>query len=360
MGYSGKHKEINILLGTILFWFLAIFAYDIFRRLGIEEMPGVLVTNPITRSENLMFTSILSVITGILYYSFERIIEIPKLKRKSIGFQLGIKIASYAVLLTIVINTGLHMLNQIFENQVVYPQKGLLRSGAVWSFVLYFTLCSAIFSFLKLVNEKFGHGVMWKMLTGRYMKPRVEKKIFMFLDLRSSTKLAETLGYQTYSTLIQECFYDLNEVVAKTSAEIYQYVGDEAVLIWDFEKGVRQHECIDLYFLFRNRIHERKDFYQDNFGIIPEFKAGLHGGDLMVAEVGVVKKDIAYHGDVINTTARIQSMCNELQSSLLISNHLYKALNESEGYEFEYKGDFKLKGKESQTGLHSIELHQTR
>lgn len=355
MGYSNSRKELQTLAGTILFWFLAIFAYDIFRRLGIEEMPGVLVTDPISRGENLLFTTVLSLLTGVLYYLFERIIENPKMKRKSIGFQLASKIGAYALLLTIVINTGLHMLNQIFEDPIIYPQGELIRSGAVWSFILYFTLCSTLLSFLKLVNEKFGPGVLWKMLTGKYMKPRVERKIFMFLDLRSSTKLAEQLGHQKYSALIQECFYDLNEVVASSNAEIYQYVGDEAVLIWDFDRGVREHECIDLYFAFRNRIYSKKEFYQEKYGVLPEFKAGLHGGDLMVAEVGVVKKDIAYHGDVINTTARIQSMCNELKASLLISDHLLEALSKKRDYNYIFKGQFTLKGKELQTGLHSIE-----
>jgi adenylate cyclase len=360
MGYSGKRKELNSLIGTILFWFIVILAYDIFRRLGIEEMPGILVTNPISRQENFIFTAIMSVITGILYYTFDRILDHPKLKRKSIGFQFVLEFGSFALLITIVLNLGLYFLNLLFDNQFVYPANGMLRSGAVWSFIIYFTLCSAIFSLLKLVNEKFGHGVLWDMMTGKYMKPRVEKKIFMFLDLRSSTNLAENLGYRKYSSLIQECFYDLNDVVAKTSAEIYQYVGDEVVLIWDFEKGIKQHECIDLYFLFRNRINERRDHYLNTYGVVPEFKAGLHGGNLMVAEVGVVKKDIAYHGDVINTTARIQSMCNELKSSFLISNHLLEALSEKGSYSFEFKGDFVLKGKETQTGLHSINKLDTQ
>ena len=46
----------------------------------------------------------------------------------------------------------------------------------------------------------------------------------------------------------------------------------------------------------------------------------------MVAEVGVVKKEVAYHGDVINTSARIQAECNKHKVPILISEELLNDL----------------------------------
>ena len=66
--------------------------------------------------------------------------------------------------------------------------------------------------------------------------------------------------------------------------------------------------------------------YIDDFGRLPEFKAGVHGGKVMAAEVGTVKKKIAYHGDVLNTTARIQDQCNAFQQKLLVSKALLNEL----------------------------------
>ncbi len=192
------------------------------------------------------------------------------------------------------------------------------------------------------------------MVLGKYRKPSVEKKIFMFLDLKSSTTLAEQLGYLTYSRLIQQCFYDLNEIIQQYNGQIYQYVGDEAVICWDYEKGIKENACIDFYFDFKRKLYERKEFYTSEFGVLPEFKAGLHGGELVVTEVGVVKREIAYHGDVINTTARIQDQCNALEKELLISDDLFKDLQLHQKYLPSHLGEIMLKGKGVPVQLHSV------
>ena len=59
---------------------------------------------------------------------------------------------------------------------------------------------------------------------------------------------------------------------------------------------------------------------------MPEFKAGLHYGHVMAGEVGVVKRDIAFSGDVLNTTARIQEKCNEFGVDILLSKNLLDKL----------------------------------
>ena len=66
----------------------------------------------------------------------------------------------------------------------------------------------------------------------------------MFLDLKSSTTHAEQLGHIKYSQLIQDCFYELTEVVTRREAQIYQYVGDEIVLTWPYEKGIKNKSSV--------------------------------------------------------------------------------------------------------------------
>jgi adenylate cyclase len=48
----------------------------------------------------------------------------------------------------------------------------------------------------------------------------------------------------------------------------------------------------------------------------------VHLGDVTVSEVGVIKREIAYHSDVLNTAARIQGKCNEFEAGLLVSEEL--------------------------------------
>jgi len=74
------------------------------------------------------------------------------------------------------------------------------------------------------------------------------------------------------------------------------------------------------------------------------------------AEVSKYKKEIAYHGDTINTAARIQGKCNELKQELLISKHLRNDLSGA-GILLDKLGRIALKGKEKDFLLYAV--HQT-
>ncbi len=52
----------------------------------------------------------------------------------------------------------------------------------------------------------------------------------MFLDIKSSTTIAEQLGLENYYSLLNYFFHEISELVRSTKAEIYQYIGDEVVL----------------------------------------------------------------------------------------------------------------------------------
>ena len=225
------------------------------------------------------------------------------------------------------------------------------------SFAIYFYIVSVdIFMFnLRQINLFLGSNNLWKLLRGKYYSPREEERIFMFLDLHSSTKHAEVLGHIKYSKMIQDCFNDLG-VVIENESEIYQYVGDEVILTWKLQNGLRNHNCINAYFNFKQQLDKKQDYYLEKYNCKPYFKAGLNSGLVTVTEIGKYKKEIAYHGDPINTAARIQGKCNELNQELLISENLKNKLTDS-SYAFNKLGSVDLKGKKKQVALYAV--HKT-
>jgi adenylate cyclase len=148
----------------------------------------------------------------------------------------------------------------------------------------------------------------------------------MFLDLKSSTTLAEKLGGQKYFSLLNTFFRDISEPILEREAEIYQYVGDEVVLTWPVKSGFSGANCIRVFFEILAEVERRREYYETEFGNVPEFKAGVHFGDVITAEVGDLKKEIVYNGDVLNTTARIESMCNKYNQQLIASEELVSHL----------------------------------
>jgi adenylate cyclase len=144
--------------------------------------------------------------------------------------------------------------------------------------------------------------------------------------------------------------------VAKNEASIYQYVGDEVVLTWEYKMGIKDNNCIEIYFDYMKTIEKRGEYYEHQYGMVPEFKAGVSSGYATVAEVGELKKELAFHGDVLNTASRIQGVCNEYNKKLLISEELENICQLGSEYKKELIGSIELKGKAKPVNIYSIEL----
>ena len=177
----------------------------------------------------------------------------------------------------------------------------------------------------------------------------------MFLDLRSSTAIAEQLGEVRYFNFLKDVFQHATPSILYAKGEIYQYVGDEIVMSWKMENGMENANCLRCFFDIQLELRRKAAYYQEIYGVIPEFKAGLHYGFVMAGEVGVVKRDIAFSGDVLNTAARIQSKCNELGVNILLSKFLLDKLS-IPPHSFEPKkiGDLLLRGKHEKVVLYTV------
>lgn len=225
------------------------------------------------------------------------------------------------------------------------------KEGAL--LLIYFFFWLSLIQFILQIDRKFGPGNLMRMLRGDFYRPKEVERIVMFLDLKSSTTIAEEIGNIKFSRLIQDCFRELN-IVKKYEAEIYQYVGDEAILIWEREKGVKNFNCIEFFFAYRERLNDKAEYYQKEYGLVPEFKCGCHTGEIIMTEIGQIKREIAYHGDVMNTASRIQGLCNELGKEYLLSKKLYRLFPKSTKYDFQQMDVVPLKGKINEVKIYGV------
>jgi adenylate cyclase len=182
-------------------------------------------------------------------------------------------------------------------------------------------------------------------MTGKYHHPRREPRIFLFLDLKGSTALADEMEAGRYFSFLHQYFTEMSEPILEANAEIYQYVGDEVVLTWPVKSGLEEANCIRVFFLIEDQINAHSQRFLQEYGVVPEFKAGVHAGDVITAQIGELKSEIVYNGDVLNTTARIQAMCNELGHRFLISAELIERLTLGPEYSVEALGPVPLRGK---------------
>ncbi|WP_282079213.1 adenylate/guanylate cyclase domain-containing protein [Aquimarina algiphila] len=348
----------QLLSQSVFFWAIAMGLYSILRYYGIDEEEDFMVIRAHSgifgALQSLIKLTCIGVLIGVLYTHVDLLFDRFMTNRISLANDVIIR-TIFHFMATIAVFTIVTDIFSNLNNTNPNTDSGWwAQNKPFWSAILYIVLASFVFSFIKIANEKFGKGTFLKILMGKYKTPQEEKRIFMFLDLKDSTSIAENLGHYKYSQFIQDCFYDLNTVVPKFNAEIYQYVGDEVVLSWPYKKGLTNNNCIDLFFAFQEKKRNKSEYYLNKYGVVPEFKAGLHGGKLMVTEVGVIKKEIAYHGDVINTSARIQDECNTYKVPFLISEKLMQDLKMSAHLTSQFLGSVLLKGKQEKVGIHTI------
>ena len=172
--------------------------------------------------------------------------------------------------------------------------------------------------------------------------------------MQSSTTIAEKLGHVKYFEMLAEYYSDLSSSIIQHRGEIYQYIGDEIVVSWKLQNGLLNNNCLKCFFAMKEAIKNQSIKYNSKFGLLPYFKAGFHYGKVTTGEIGVIKKDIIFTGDVLNTTARIQGLCNTYKVDILISGQLLKKMNLDSEFRVEALGEKELRGRDEKVELFTI------
>lgn len=236
--------------------------------------------------------------------------------------------------------------------------QAFLDRALSWWFLgqfLQWTLLMAATMLLVRLNDQFGSGAQ-SFLLGRYFKPKQELRIFMFLDMRSSTTIAEEIGDTRYFQLLNEVYADITDPVIYSEGDIYQYVGDEISVSWQLHRGVKGQRCLKCFFAIREKLQRRAEHYRRNYGFAPVFKAGFHYGQVTTGEIGLVKKQTIFSGDAVNTAAHIQAACNEHGVDNLMSKDLLDVLLLSpQRWSVRSVGEVPLKGKRRTMALYTVE-----
>jgi adenylate cyclase len=229
---------------------------------------------------------------------------------------------------------------------VPITQVGILSSFAV---------CVG-FNLLLGVNDLLGPGVLFDFAAGRYYQPRREERMLLFIDMRSSTAIAERLGEARFLDFLNRFIFDVSVAIASEGGEIHKYVGDEVIATWAPAPGPNEARCVRACFAAFERLAARGAGYEREFGERADFRAGLHCGPVVVGELGYLKKEIALIGDAMNTAARILEACRETGCAVLASATLLERLSAlPPGVTARALGPRPVRGKQHALDLYALE-----
>ncbi|MCZ4316608.1 adenylate/guanylate cyclase domain-containing protein [Comamonadaceae bacterium G21597-S1] len=317
--------------------------------------------NPYDFSSGLISSLVLTTCTGLMVGLFEVRILNRLFVRRSFGMKIAFKALVYlAIIIAFLIAATTISRAQHFDTHLGDPilwntAWNFFSSFAFWSVALFIAALMVIASFFSDISDNLGQGVLYHYLTGTYHRPIQEERIFMFLDMKSSTTFAEQLGHVRYFEMLKAYYADLSDSIIDHGGDIYQYVGDEIVVTWTMAEGLRNNNCIRCFFAMRAALAGRSGYYHRTYGLVPTFKAGLHCGNVTTGEIGVIKTDIIFTGDVLNTTARIEALCNGLGVDHLVSEQLARQLAPDPALQAKPLGRVGLRGKDEQVSLFTFE-----
>ena len=353
-----KKNEIKVILLIALCWIIIDLCIFIFQmKSGVFTFkyadPGSNTYKAIfLRELNVL---LLSLIIGYLLVSLLR----NFLRNSSLWFNLLVKtlvLVAVAVIMSFFIYMSYETLinhrapgksiNKFMEN--TFRPDWFIPKMLEWVLLFIFTQLAIE------INEKYSPGVFFDIMVGRYLLPKEEERIIIFIDLTDSTPIAEKLGSKEYFQFIRDFIFCISAGIMEHNGRVYQYVGDEIVAWWPSSK-INAKKVVSSLLDSRKVLNKNSEIFKMAYGIIPEYKAGIHSGKVTIGQVGISKKELVMSGDTINTAARIRSACTELHQKFLVSKDFID-LAGLETWQSESMGLIDMKGKNEELELFALKI----
>jgi len=215
-------------------------------------------------------------------------------------------------------------------------------------------LVTLLLVLLRHATQIVGERSFRDIMRGRYHRPRREERFFLFVDVVGSTPVAERLGPLAVHRYLDRVFRIASDPVDAHYGEIYQYVGDEIVVTWTLAEGRAEARPLACLFGIEAALAAAAPEFEREFGAVPKIRAALHAGEVVTGEIGGSRRAIVFHGDVMNTTSRIENLTRALGRSFLVSEDALKRLEGAARFAPEDLGPQELRGREAPMRVYAV------
>jgi adenylate cyclase len=182
--------------------------------------------------------------------------------------------------------------------------------------IFYSVGVALLFNIALELSVILGPRTLWRLLTGRYHAPREEARFVLIVDVAGSTAAAERLGNLASHRLLDQVFRLASGPVLETGGEIHSYVGDAMIVTWPAGAGRRPLDC---FLAIRRVLAAAAGRLAAEFGIAPGVHGSLHFGEMVVGEIGDLKRSIVLQGDVMNAAARLEAASRAVAGGFIVS-----------------------------------------
>lgn len=203
-------------------------------------------------------------------------------------------------------------------------------------------------------SQLIGDRVFRHITFGRYHRPRIEERFFLFIDIVGSTAVAERLGPLSVHRYLDRVFRLASDPIDEHDGDVYQYVGDQIVVTWVAAAGRPAARPLACLLAVHASLAAAEAAFLRDFGTVPRLRAALHAGEVVTGEVGGTRRSIVFHGDVLNTTARIEDLTRELGRPYLVSADALARMEGAPAFALEDLGTHALRGRQAGVRVHAL------
>jgi class 3 adenylate cyclase len=132
--------------------------------------------------------------------------------------------------------------------------------------------------------------------------------------------------------LVGKFLFDISKPITDYGGEIYLYKGDGLIAIWDWQEAVRADKILRALDAVFAAVRREQASYTAQFGVVPSFRVGIHGGDVVVSEQGDTKRSIGIYGSTINIASRMEEAAKSHGVACAISGDVAQALAGAAGH----------------------------
>lgn len=138
--------------------------------------------------------------------------------------------------------------------------------------------------------------------------------------------------------------------------EIYQYVGDEIVITWRVAEGRRAARPLACFHAIQSALADATPWFKEKFDVTPAVRGSLHAGPVVTGEVGVNRRSIVFHGDVMNVSARLEQATRDLGCPFLVSADAVNLLEDKADYHIHSHGPQTLRGRQTPMQVYEVAM----
>ena len=177
----------------------------------------------------------------------------------------------------------------------------------------------------------------------------------MFCDIRSFTAMSESMEPKDVVSLLNVYFTRLGECITKNHGIINKYIGDALMAIFGAPVHSDNHakDAYNAALDMRKALVElNKEFEKEGKPTI-RFGIGIHSGKVLAGNIGATNRmEYTVIGDTVNTASRIESLCKEYKTDLLLTESTKNMLGEV-GNHLNLVADAAIRGKEETVKLYN-------